>query len=192
VTLVAEADVPGIAASLPSVARRGDQGSRAIGVDNLIGGDWVPATTGRTYERRNPAAPSEVLGHFPDSGRADVDAAAEAAQSAFGAWSALRGPERSAVLAAAAGLAHERTDEIARDMTRETGKPLREARAEAARLATTLRYFAADGWFPSGEVYGQSLTAGQVYTLRRPVGASDSSRRGIFRWRYRHGSWRPR
>jgi acyl-CoA reductase-like NAD-dependent aldehyde dehydrogenase len=146
-------------------------------VDNLIGGDWVPAITGRTYERRNPAAPSEVVGHFPDSGRADVHAAAEAAQSAFAAWSARRGAERATVLAAAAELAHERTDEIARDMTRETGKPLREARAEAARLATTLRYFAADGWFPSGEVYGQSLTAGQVYTLRRPVaGATRCSR----------------
>jgi aldehyde dehydrogenase (NAD+) len=146
-------------------------------VDNLIGGDWVPAITGRTYERRNPAAPSEVVGHFPDSGRADVHGAAEAAQSAFAAWSARRGAERATVLAAAAELAHERTDEIARDMTRETGKPLREARAEAARLATTLRYFAADGWFPSGEVYGQSLTAGQVYTLRRPVaGATRCSR----------------
>jgi acyl-CoA reductase-like NAD-dependent aldehyde dehydrogenase len=139
-------------------------------VDNLIGGDWVPAITGRTYERRNPAAPSELVGHFPDSGRADVDAAAGAAQSAFAAWSACRGAERAAVLVAAAGLALERADEIARDMTRETGKPLREARAEAARLATTLRYFAADGWFPRGEVYGQSQTAGHVYTLRRPVG----------------------
>jgi acyl-CoA reductase-like NAD-dependent aldehyde dehydrogenase len=162
VTLVTEA--------LPTARRSDDRGSRTTRADNLIAGEWVPAITGRTYERPNPAAPHQLLGHFPDSGRADVDAAAEAAQSAFAAWSARRGAERAALLAAAAGLAHERTEEIARDMTRETGKPLREARAEAARLATTLRYFAADGWFPSGEVYGQSLTAGQVYTLRRPVG----------------------
>jgi alpha-ketoglutaric semialdehyde dehydrogenase len=156
--------------ALPAARRPGDRGPRTSRADNLIAGEWVPAITGRTYERRNPAAPSEAVGDFPDSRRADVDAAAEAARSAFAAWSSRRGAERAAVLAAAAGLAHERADEIARDMTRETGKPLREARAEAARLATTLRYFAADGWFPSGEVYGQSRTAGQVHTLRRPVG----------------------
>ena len=154
----------------PTTRRSGDRGSRTTRADNLIAGEWVPAISGRAYERLNPAAPSDVLGRFPDSGRADVAAAAEAAQSAFAAWAARRGAERAAVLGAAAELAHERADEIARDMTRETGKPLREARAEAARLATTLRYFAADAWFPHGEVYGQSLTAGQVYTLRRPVG----------------------
>ena len=161
-TLVAEA--------LQTARRHRDRDSRPARADNLIGGDWVPAITGRTYERRNPAAASELVGQFPDSGRADVAAAAAAAQSAFAAWSARRGAERAAVLAAAAGLALKRADEIARDMTHETGKPLREARAEAARLATTLRYFAADTWFPGGEWYGQSLTAGQVYTLRRAVG----------------------
>jgi alpha-ketoglutaric semialdehyde dehydrogenase len=167
---VTEAGVPDMATSVLSASRPGDRGSRTTRADNLIAGDWVPAISGRTYERRNPAAPSELVGQFPDSGRADVRVAAEAAQAALAGWSARRGAERAWVLAAAAGLAHERADEIARDMTRETGKPLREARAEAARLAATLRYFAADGWFPSGEVYGQSLTAGQVYTLRRPVG----------------------
>ena len=161
-TLVTEA--------LPTARRSDDQCSRTTRADNLVAGEWVPAITGRTYERRNPAARSDLLGHFPHSGRADVAAAAEAARSAFAAWSARRGVERATVLAAAAELALERADEIARDMTCETGKPVREARAEAARLATTLRYFAADAWFPHGEVYGQSLTAGQVYTLRRPAG----------------------
>jgi acyl-CoA reductase-like NAD-dependent aldehyde dehydrogenase len=156
--------------ALPTICAPGDRGTQSSRADNLIAGEWVPAITGRTYERRNPAAPSELLGHFPDSGRADVAAGAEAARFAFAAWSARRGAVRATVLAAAAELALERADEIAHDMTRETGKPLREARAEAARLATTLRYFAADAWFPHGELYGQSLTAGQVYTLRRPVG----------------------
>ncbi len=156
--------------TLSTRRRTDDQGSVTTRANNLIAGEWIPATAGRTYERRNPAAPHEVLGRYADSGRADVAVAAEAAHSAFPAWWARRAAERAEILLAAAALAHERTDDIARDMTRETGKPLREARAEAVRLATTLRYFAADGWFPSGELYGQSLTAGQVYTLRRPVG----------------------
>jgi alpha-ketoglutaric semialdehyde dehydrogenase len=144
--------------------------TRTTSAHNLVAGEWIPAISGRTYQRRNPAALADLLGHFPDSGRLDVAAAAEAARSAFAAWSARRGAERATVLAAAAELALERADEIARDLTRETGKPLREAQAEAARLATTLRYFAADAWLPHGEMYGQSLTAGQVYMLRRPVG----------------------
>jgi alpha-ketoglutaric semialdehyde dehydrogenase len=164
---MSEAGAPAIATS---ASGPGGSGSPTTRADNLIGGEWVPAGTGRTYERCNPAAPSDLLGHFPDSDRSDVAAAAEAARSAFADWWARRGTERATVLAAAAELALERADEIARDMTRETGKPLREARAEAARLALTLRYFAADGWFPSGELYGQSATHGQVYTLRRPVG----------------------
>jgi alpha-ketoglutaric semialdehyde dehydrogenase len=80
---------------------------RADRADNLVAGDWVPAISGRTYERRNPAALSELVGHFPDSGRADVQTAVEAARSALADWSARRGAERSAVLAAAADLAHE-------------------------------------------------------------------------------------
>jgi alpha-ketoglutaric semialdehyde dehydrogenase len=143
---------------------------RSDRAENLIAGEWVPPATRRTYERHNPADPSDELGAFPDSGRVDVGAAAEAARSAFADWSARRGGERATVLAAAAELALERADELARDMTRETGKPLREARAEAARVATTLRYFAADQWLPTGEVYGQSMTAGHVRTLRRPLG----------------------
>jgi alpha-ketoglutaric semialdehyde dehydrogenase len=139
-------------------------------VTNLIAGSWVPATTGTTYERRSPVDPSALVGRFPDSGAADVDAAARAAEAAFADWAGRSGAERSTILSAAAGLAHERAEEIARDMTHETGKPLREARAEAARLATTLRYYALDAWLPRGELYGQSATAGHVHTVRRPLG----------------------
>jgi acyl-CoA reductase-like NAD-dependent aldehyde dehydrogenase len=85
---------------------------RAARADNLVGGEWVPAIS-RTYERRNPAALSELVGHFPDSGRADVQTAVEAPRSAWADWSARRGAERSAVLAAAADLAIEFYTDVA-------------------------------------------------------------------------------
>ena len=84
-----------MAEALPTTRRPGDRGPRSNRADNLIAGEWVPAITGRTYERRNPAAPSDLLARFPDSGRADVAAAAEAARSAFADWSARRGAERA-------------------------------------------------------------------------------------------------
>jgi acyl-CoA reductase-like NAD-dependent aldehyde dehydrogenase len=56
---------------------------------NYVGGEWTPAHSGRTYEKRNPANPTEVVGEFPASAEEDVVAAVEAAAEAFPAWSAL-------------------------------------------------------------------------------------------------------
>ena len=62
---------------------------------NYVGGEWTPARSGRTYEKRNPANPAEVVGEFPASGEEDVIAAVEAAASAFPAWSALPAAARA-------------------------------------------------------------------------------------------------
>jgi alpha-ketoglutaric semialdehyde dehydrogenase len=158
------------AGSADSALPSGDGHRRTQAAYNLIDGSWVPAASRRTFERPNPAQPTELLGPFPDSGPPDVEAAALAAQAAFTGWAHRPGAERAAILDAAAGIAHQRAEEIARDITHETGKPLREARGEAARLATTLSYFAADAWLPRGELYAQSVTTGHVSTRRRPLG----------------------
>src|SRR2546423_14518387 len=56
---------------------------------NYVGGAWAPARSGRTYEKHNPARPSELVGEFPASGEEDVDAAVEAAARAFPGWSGV-------------------------------------------------------------------------------------------------------
>ncbi len=137
---------------------------------NLIAGEWRASAGGATYERRNPARPSELLGGFPSSEQADVDAAVEAAAAAVPGWAGLPIARRGAVLSAAAALIEERAEAIAGDMTREMGKPLREARLEAGRSAAILRFFAGEAFRPVGELYEQSISGGPVYTLRRPVG----------------------
>src|SRR5207253_1487773 len=50
------------------------------------------------------------------------------------------------------------------------GKPLREARLEAARAATIFRFFAGEAWRPKGELFEQSASGSALYTLRRPLG----------------------
>ena len=137
---------------------------------NLIGGEWRASASGKTYDKRNPARPSEVVGEFPLSDESDADAAVAAAAAAFPAWSALPAPQRAAFLVKAAAAMEGRVEGIAQDMTREMGKPLREARGEAGRGAAILRYFAGEAYRPFGEVFQQSLTAGRVFTVRRPVG----------------------
>jgi aldehyde dehydrogenase (NAD+) len=137
---------------------------------NLIGGEWAESRTGRTYEKRSPNGPSEPIGEFPASGPEDVDAAVEAAGQAFPGWAATPVAARGAVFTKAAALVEERVEEIARDMTLEMGKPIRESRIEAARAAAIFRFFAGEGWRPLGEVYEQSATGQALYTLRRPLG----------------------
>jgi acyl-CoA reductase-like NAD-dependent aldehyde dehydrogenase len=137
---------------------------------NLVAGEWRPSLSGRTYEKRSPWRPSEVVGEFPASDKADVDAAVEAAAEAFPAWARTPAAARGAILAKAADAVDRRVEQIAQDMTLEMGKPLRESRMEAARMAQILRFFAGEGLRPEGERYQQAATGSVAYTVRRPLG----------------------
>ncbi|MGB9186099.1 MAG: aldehyde dehydrogenase family protein [Solirubrobacteraceae bacterium] len=137
---------------------------------NFIAGEWRPTRTGRTYERHNPWRPSEIVGEFPSSNADDLTAAVDAAHDAWPAWSTLPAAGRGAFLAGAAEWIEANIETIARDMTREMGKPLREARGEAGRMASILRFFAGEGWRALGQVFEQSATGAAVYTRRRPLG----------------------
>ena len=104
--------------------------------ENFIAGEWRPSAAGDTYEKRNPARPDEVVGEFPSSTREDVDLAVAGRRGRPQRHGPARPvAKRAAVLNAAAALIDERAEAIAQDMTREMGKPLREARMEAARAA---------------------------------------------------------
>src|SRR5712691_6703170 len=137
---------------------------------NYVGGEWRPAASGETYEKRNPMRPSQVVGEFSSSSDADVDAAVAAAEAAFAGWAALPLAKRGAYLNAAAAALEARAEQVARDMTAEMGKPLREARMEAARGAQILRFAASEAFRAVGEHFEQSATGAQVSTRRRPVG----------------------
>jgi aldehyde dehydrogenase (NAD+) len=138
---------------------------------NFVEGRSAPSRSGEEYERRNPARPSEVVGRFASSDESDVDAAVTAAHAAQPGWAAIAAPARGRFLAGAARALEARLERVAQDMTREMGKPLREARGEVARGATILDFFAGEGQRPVGELYEQSASGNPVYTVRRPVGA---------------------
>jgi alpha-ketoglutaric semialdehyde dehydrogenase len=142
----------------------------APGAANFVAGKWVASRGGRTYERHNPWRPSEVVGEFPSSSAEDVDAAVRAAAEAWPEWAAMPAAKRGAVLARAAEAIESRVEDIAQDMTREIGKPLRESRVEAARAAQIFRFFSGEGWRPVGEMFEQSATGSTVFTCRRPLG----------------------
>src|SRR5262249_49784692 len=91
---------------------------------NLIDGEWVNSSSGETFENINPADTSDLVGIFQKSGKADTDAAVDAATRAFAKWRLVPAPRRAEIIYRAAELLAERKEEYARDMTREMGKVL--------------------------------------------------------------------
>ncbi len=115
--------------------------------------------------------PAEVVFEAASAGEADAADAIGAAAAAVPAWAALPIARRGAYLLAAAAALEARAGEVSREMALEMGKPLREARLEAARGVQILRYAASQAFLPTGERYEQAASGGEISTLRRPVGA---------------------
>ncbi len=137
---------------------------------NYVGGAWVEASGGETYAKHSPMRPAETTGVFQSSTEADAIAAVAAAETAFETWSCLPMARRAGHLSAAAAVLEARAEQIALDMSAEMGKPLREARGEAARAAQILRFAAGEAFRSVGESFEQSATGQQVLTRRRPLG----------------------
>ncbi|MDX2178100.1 MAG: aldehyde dehydrogenase family protein [Bryobacteraceae bacterium] len=134
---------------------------------NYINGEWV---SGPTFENRNPARTSEVVGEFVKGTAADIDRAADAAEAAFPAWAGLSGPARGAFLYKAADWIEKRWDAIAADMTREEGKTLPEAKGEVGRTINILRYFAGEGSRMPGGVVPSERPRVHMWAFRKPLG----------------------
>jgi acyl-CoA reductase-like NAD-dependent aldehyde dehydrogenase len=137
---------------------------------NFIGGEWMPAEGGETSEITNPSNPSEVLGTTPKSGRADTERAVDAAVAALPGWKATLPSARGAILTEAAGILESRTEELARLMAREVGKPMKESRAEVGRAAVILRYYGSEGWRMNGVAPPSTRPEVEIRSVREPVG----------------------
>src|SRR5256712_7146723 len=107
----------------------------------IIAGESRDASDGGTTEIRNPAT-GEVVDRVAAATQKDVNNAIDAAESAFKKWSAVAPPQRAEILYKAAHLLEEREKDLARLLTQEQGKPLREAVLEIRRFAHTLEHYA--------------------------------------------------
>ena len=109
-----------------------------------IGGTWIPAESREGIPVVNPAT-GAVIGEVAKATLGDLDRALEAAARGFPAWRAVPALERGRRLRRAAELLRDRVGSIARLMTLEQGKPLREARIETLAAADILDWFAEEG-----------------------------------------------
>jgi succinate-semialdehyde dehydrogenase/glutarate-semialdehyde dehydrogenase len=135
----------------------------------FIGGEWMDATGGGTFEVVDPST-GEKLCAVADATPADGRAALEAAVAAQAAFAATSPRERADLLTGAFELLTERADELALLMTLEMGKPLAEARGEIAYAAEFFRHFAGEAVRIDGGY--QTAPAGNARFLisRQPVG----------------------
>jgi alpha-ketoglutaric semialdehyde dehydrogenase len=136
---------------------------------NFIDGRWLPAVSGETFERRNPADQDDVVGTFPASGAADVHAAVDALDKDAPEWAATPPERRAAILESAAAHLESRSAELIAELVREEGKTTAEATMEVSRTPANLRFYAGEATRTTGDTYPAAGT-GLVYTLREPVG----------------------
>jgi acyl-CoA reductase-like NAD-dependent aldehyde dehydrogenase len=136
-----------------------------------VAGEW--RTAAREEEIRSPYD-GEVVGIVPVATAADAELAVTAAVEGAAAMRALSGFERAEILRKAADATELNVEELARTIAREVGKPLAEARGEAARIAPLLRTSAAEGARMHGEtvpVDSAANGAGKLaFTIRQPCG----------------------
>ena len=141
----------------------------------LIGGEWVPASSGETWDHRHPATGEDVAS-FPIAGPQDVDQAVRAARKAFdeGPWPRTRAGERIRVLRRIAELVREHGDELLALQALDNSVPLSFGSVygmSANMVADIFEHHA--GWVD--KLAGETLPPFQggdhlVMTLREPVG----------------------
>ncbi len=137
----------------------------------LIGGKWVPAKSGKTFETINPAN-EEVLALVAEGDKADVDEAVKAARKAFedNRWAGMNPHARTRYLLKIADLIEAHADELAELESLDNGKPLSQARTiDIPGSVRLFQYFA--GW--ASKIYGETNPSDPSmfnYTLREPIG----------------------
>jgi betaine-aldehyde dehydrogenase len=148
---------------------------------NYIDGKFTAARTGRTREYLNPADNS-ILGLATDSDAEDADIAIAAARKAFdeGPWPNTPAAERAGKLFKLADLIDANAEELAKMDTLNNGKPLREARYDAADTAACFRYYAGLATKPQGQTYEVGDPNILAQTVREPIGVCGQ----IIPWNY--------
>ena len=134
----------------------------------LINGQWIEGA-GERIEVFNPAR-GTVVGTVPHATSREVDAALNAARTAFFTWSREPPVARARRLKRAAEIIADQTENLARLMTSEQGKPVREAAGEISKLADTFEFYAAEATRVFGEIIPNDENAFQSLVLREPIG----------------------
>jgi succinate-semialdehyde dehydrogenase/glutarate-semialdehyde dehydrogenase len=137
----------------------------------FIGGKWVEAASGKTFEVRNPAT-GDLVDLVPDGDAYDTSRAIDAAAKAFPVWAQLPAKERATFLMKVRELMLERQEELARLVALEEGKPIVEARSEILYSAEFFGFFAEECKRSMGEVVPSYVPGKRLLAIKQPVGVA--------------------
>ncbi len=135
----------------------------------LIEGELRQANGGKTFSVINPANQTAV-GKAALGTEEDAKAAVDSAARAFGPWSSIPAPERAEVLFRLGELIRVHREELARQLTVEEGKPLREALGEVDQAYNTAMYYAGEGRRMWSLVTPSENREKLTFTIRKPLG----------------------
>ena len=137
---------------------------------NYINGKWVSAASGKTYQNLNPADQRDVIGEFPLSEAADIDAAVKACKAVERAWMLMPAPKRGDILRKAGDIFTRRKEELSRIMTREMGKPTFETAGDVQEAIDTCYYAATEGRRLFGFNAPSEMENKMNMSFRMPIG----------------------
>ncbi|MFW5985946.1 MAG: aldehyde dehydrogenase family protein [Halanaerobiales bacterium] len=144
-----------------------------------IGGKWINSKKDEVIEVINPAT-EETFASVPAAQKEDVEAAIDEAENSFKSWSSLSSFSRGKYLRKASKIVMNRSREIAELMTREQGKPVKEAEGEVKKGANILRYYAEEGERVYGRIVENEAEDVESRVIYQPVGVSAA----ISPWNY--------
>lgn len=132
-----------------------------------INGEWF--NTRNVLEVENPAT-KEIIASVPNGGSDEAKIAVNAAHAAFSTWSKTTAYERSEYLKNWFTLIEQNQEEIAKTMTMEQGKPLKEALSEVQYANSFLSWYAEEAKRVYGETIPASHSHKRLLIQKQPVG----------------------
>jgi betaine-aldehyde dehydrogenase len=137
---------------------------------NFVGGEFVDASDGRTYDLVNPAT-GQTFAQAPLSEQADVDRAFEVAAKGFETWRDATPSERQLALLRIADAIEERAEELIRAESENTGKPFGLTMEEEIPAGVDqIRFFAGAARVLEGKSAGEYLQGYTSFVRREPIG----------------------
>ena len=137
---------------------------------NFIGGESVPARSGKTFQNNNPADRREIVAEYASGAREDAQDAIAAATKAFSGWAGISSVARGRILSKASQILESRKAELAELLTREEGKTLAESTGEVQRAIDIFRFFGGVSYTIGGQTIPHDLPNNLLYTMRQPLG----------------------
>ena len=137
----------------------------------FIGGAWTKGSRDRRIPVMNPSDGS-VLGQVEDAGVDDARAAVDAASGAAATWAATPPRKRAEILRRAFELIVRDVEPLARLISLENGKALRDARGEVTYAAEFFRWFSEEAVRIDGHLSTAPSGSNRILVTYQPIGVS--------------------